>query len=364
LQPTTFCNIDCTYCYLDRRNERTTMTAAVVEAIGSRILASPLAAEQITVVWHGGEPTTLGPDWYEDAFARLAAQAPATKVTHAFQTNGVAVDDRWITLWRDRDVRVGLSLDGPRRLNDLARRTRGGRSSFDAALRGLRRLRDAGLPFHVITVLSRESLEVPDELFDFLVAEGVTDVCFNVEEIEGANGRSSLSAEGSVEAYGRFLRRFAERMRRAGGRLRCREVDGVAGLIAGDRASRLRNPQTRPLEIVSVSVEGGLSTYSPELLGATAPTFDDFVFGDVRREGPEAILRSPAFLRLRRDVEDGVAACAAQCAYFGVCGGGAPGNKFFEHGHCRGAETLFCRFTRKAALDALLPLFETEAGLA
>lgn len=128
--------------------------------------------------------------------------------------------------------------------------------------------------------------------------------------------------------------------------------------------ARRANPQTRPLEIVTVAADGAMSTYSPELIGAAAPQYDDFLFGDVREGGPERMLDNPAFRRLRADVEAGIAACAEVCAWFDVCGGGAPANKYFEHGHLRGAETLFCRLTRQIGLEVALAALEADVEAA
>ena len=82
---------------------------------------------------------------------------------------------------------MGVSIDGPRRFNDAHRLTRTGRSTFDQALAGIRLLRRESVPFHVISVLSQDSMDAPQEFLDFYVAEGIEDVCFNVEESEGAH---------------------------------------------------------------------------------------------------------------------------------------------------------------------------------
>ena len=185
VQPTPFCNINCSYCYLTRRNDRARMSMEVIDAVGQSILASPLAATDVSVVWHAGEPTMVPIAWYERAFSQLAT-VPGVRLNHSFQTNGVAVNSDWIDLWRRWNVRVGVSIDGPREINDRHRRTRGDRGSFDAAINGLRRLRESGYPFHVISVLTRSSLEQPDELMDFYLSEGITYVCFNVEEERGS----------------------------------------------------------------------------------------------------------------------------------------------------------------------------------
>lgn len=361
LQPTSFCNLACSYCYLPHRDRRHAMSDETLDAISRNVIASRRAAPRLTVVWHGGEPMTLPPQWYENAFRRLAAGAPGRILDHAFQTNAIGVDDAWIALWRRHAVRVGVSLDGPRDLHDANRVTRRGRGSFDLAMRGIGRLQAAGHPFHVICVLTARSLADPDRLLDFFLANELRDVCFNVEEEEGAHARSSLRKAHAEELYRAFLSRIAERIAAGEGPFACREIDGVRALLHAPKAVRGFNPQVNALEIVSVGVDGTLSTFSPELLGVTAPEYGDFAFGNVATDGPDDMLRHPAFLKAERAIDEGVAACRRSCAYFDVCGGGAPANKYFELGTLSGAETLYCRLTRKATLEATLGALEAHA---
>ena len=364
LQPTPYCNLDCSYCYLPDRDKRQMMAPRTLDAIGRRVIANSIARDPVTVVWHAGEPMTLPPAWYEEAFKRLAAGAPERRIKHSFQTNAVGLNDSWIDLWTRWDVAVGVSLDGPADLHDRYRRTRSGGGSFELTLRGIERLQEREYPFHVISVLTAESLRDPERLFDFYLAKNLRNVCFNVEEIEGGHRESSLSGLEFKQAYQRFLTGFAERRRKLSSPLHCREIDNVIQLISAPAEERRRNTQIRPLEIVSISVNGGMSTFSPELLGVRDPDFDDFIFADVHEEGPEAILRNPAFLRLHSDITEGVEACRKSCAYFDVCGGGAPSNKYFELGTCRGTETLHCRLTRQATLEGVLAAYERDAAMA
>ena len=52
------------------------------------------------------------------------------------------------------------------------------------------------MPFHVISVLSMESMLAAQELFDFYVEEGIEQVCFNVEESEGDHISRSFAQTG------------------------------------------------------------------------------------------------------------------------------------------------------------------------
>lgn len=337
------------------------MSMHVVDAMGRNILTSPLAASDVSIVWHAGEPTTVPIAWYEEAFGHLAA-VQGVKVHHSFQTNGIAINSDWIDLWRRWSVRVGVSIDGPRNINDRHRRTKADRGSFDAAMAGLRRLRVSGYPFHVISVLTRRSLDCPNDLMDFYENEGITHVGFNIEEKEGEHRTSSLAGASTSSAYGAFLRQFVKRMQTDLHAPRCREVDAIKSLITADSKARRHNPQANPLEIVSVAVNGDMSTYSPELMGVRSAKFNNFIFGNVLKQPVEAILEHPAFLELRNEIERGISACEEICPYFGVCGGGVPANKFFEHNTCASTETMYCRLTRKLVIDTVLP--ELEAAYA
>ena len=50
--------------------------------------------------------------------------------------------------------------------------------------------------------------------------------------------------------------------------------------------------------------------------------------------------------------------CQETCRYFPFCGGGPPGNKFFENGDFATTETLSCRLHKKATFDVALDKLE------
>ena len=101
-------------------------------------------------------------DFYRRAFALIDTLKPAgLMVTHSFQTNGTLIDDAWCEFIAEAHLGVGVSVDGPQRLHDRNRVTRSGRGTFDKTIAGIRRLKRHGVPFHVISVLTKESLAAP-----------------------------------------------------------------------------------------------------------------------------------------------------------------------------------------------------------
>ena len=364
LQPTPFCNIDCDYCYLPDRRNTARMALPTARRAVERLVEDGLLGKSLSVVWHAGEPLCVPPDFYEEAFFELAAVAgPACRLTHEIQTNATLITDEWCELFRRHPVRIGVSVDGPADIHDRHRKTRRGQGSHARGLEGMARLRAHGIPFHAIAVVTGDSLGRAGDIHDFFVAHGVDNVGFNFDEAEGAHQVSSLA--GHEDAHDAFLTEMLELVLDSGGRYRVREFLRAAELIAEPlRVYRHldfewpENVQTLPFGIVSVAWNGDFSTFSPELLGQRIPDFDGFVLGNLHRTGYLASGAEPAFGRLWRGILDGCRACAASCEYFGYCGGGAPANKFYEHGCFEATETLYCRTTLKRPLDLVLAAIE------
>lgn len=298
VQPTPFCNIDCSYCYLPDRGNRKRLTTDTLVWLCRRVFTSSFLGERLSVVWHAGEPLVLPTAYYREAFAIIDQYVPSTlAVNHCIQTNGMLISDEWVELITERGINVGISIDGPQPFHDQYRVTRSGKGTFAATLNGIRQLQLADVDFHVISVLTAESLGAADEFFDFYVANGIKRVGFNVEEIEGPHRQSSLQQTQMVDAYSEFMRRFLHRTKELPpGVLSVREFDSTVGIIGATKLP-IWNHQTEPFAILSMDVEGNLSTYSPELLGAVHPEFNNFVFGNVHTHSLEEVLKHPALLR-------------------------------------------------------------------
>ena len=359
IQPTAFCNIDCSYCYLPNRNDKHVMAQATVTRLFGELFASGWASPQLTVIWHAGEPLVVPPDFYREAFAAIERlRPPSVTLVHSFQTNGTLITPEWCALFRDWKVGVGVSIDGPRELNDANRKTRSGASTFDRTLHGIRTLRAEGVPFHVISVLSSRSLDMPDELLDFYLSEGIDHVCFNVEESEGSHVSGLFADEDLRTRYAAFLRRFWQQARSSGKVQFVREIDLAIQRIFRPEEIATRNVQVEPLAMLNVDSHGNVSSFSPELLGLRNPAYDDYLLGNIHRDSLATIFERCLQSALLRDIRVGVEACSASCEYFSVCGGGSPVNKLFENGSFTTTRTSFCVLTQMVPTDVILEAYD------
>ena len=110
-------------------------------------------------------------------------------------------------------------------------------------------------------------------------------------------------------------------------------------------------------------MQGNFSTFDPELLSVET-SYGPFNLGNVLHGFPRIGLphrEIPA--DMGRHAGGRWSAAAGSCAYFGVCGGGAGSNKYWETGSFRASETQACRYRIKHVTDVVLSQLEKTLGL-
>ncbi len=185
------CNIACRYCYfffhgdMSHEDRPAYLSADGAEAVAEFLLKGvvDLGLEEVFISLHGGEPLMIGKVRFRLLCATLKNKLSGiVKLTIDTQTNAMLVDDDWVDIFREFDIGVGVSLDGPEHINDRHRVDKQARGTHAATLQGLKRLLAAakagkGREPAVICVLSPEGCA--DELFTYFFDEvGVSLVNF------------------------------------------------------------------------------------------------------------------------------------------------------------------------------------------
>ncbi|MDG4802532.1 cyclophane-forming radical SAM peptide maturase AmcB [Micromonospora sp. WMMD980] len=350
VQPTSFCNLDCTYCYLPDRRSRRLMNAAVAQACAESV-AQQNSGHPVSVVWHGGEPIATPIELFRDLLAPFEQLRRADMVRHEIQTNATLINRQWCELFTAYGFEVGVSMDGPGALN-RNRLDRASNPTDARALRGMRILAEAGLGYSVICVVTPETIDHADALVDFFTGlPGCESVGFNIEEQEGTD-RAPVSEDAAYRFWQHLIAR-----RVGGSPLRIRDVDRLADYLAATRAGRVHHAPYEP--IPTVSWDGKVVLLSPELLGTTEPRYGDFIAGNVLHQPITAMLARAGDLDYVAEFITALNDCAEHCAFYDFCRGAQAGNRYFEHATFTARETTYCRTTRqalvRAAADHLAP---------
>ena len=145
------CNLECSYCYylptgsFYQSPHQFKMPDALLETyVRQYIEASP--GPTVPFVWHGGEPTLAGLDFYRRAVElQKRYLPPGWTCWNNLQTNGTLLDDEWCSFLADAHFDVGLSIDGTQWVHDGTAKTSSGAGPMSAALAAVRRLQAHGI---------------------------------------------------------------------------------------------------------------------------------------------------------------------------------------------------------------------------
>ena len=367
IQPNSFCNLDCDYCYLPDRHLHNRISLDLIEPIFKSIFTSPFFKSDFSICWHAGEPLTVPISFYEKIFSKI--EEVNKKFNHSdfcydysFQTNGTLITQAWCDFFQKYPIHVGVSIDGPSFLHDAHRRSRGGGNSHELAMRGIRYLQKNNIPYSTISVITEDSLDYPEEMFNFFVDNGIMDVAFNMEETEGVNNSSSLQGKEIERRYRQFIARFWELTVQSKPELRVREFENLVSLIYTEE--RLNGTDmNQPFVILNFDYQGNFSTFDPELLSVKTKDYGDFIFGNVLSDSLESICHSEKFRRVYQDISNGVNLCRTSCSYFGLCGGGAGSNKYWENDTFNSTETQACRYRIKILTDVVVSALEHSLNI-
>jgi uncharacterized protein len=229
-------------------------------------------------------------------------------------------------------------------------------------MRGISKLRQHEVPFGVITVITKESLNAPDEIWEFYRANGITRVGFNIDEETGGHEVSSLKSSEHLAAFRTFMSRIAELQERDPA-IEVRELGSMHRHLTAPPTVEIKGPDNTPGAMLNIDVEGNLTTFSPELLGQVHSTYGRFAWANVHVDSWEDFTQNAQFRRAQADIKAGVELCREKCSYFAVCGGGCPSNKLSEHGTFVATETNSCRFDIQAVADVVMERLERQIGL-
>ncbi len=346
MQPTTYCPLDCGYCYLLNRHLTQTMTVEVAAAVATGI--DP-AWEPVEIVWHGGEPLAVGIDHFTELLAPFELLRRAGRVQHKVQTGATLITDRWCEVFDQYDIGVGVSLDGPASVN-RRRVNRAGRPMFDRTIAGIETLQANGLPFIVLAVVSNGDTHRAPEILDFFRDLGTRWIGFNVEAEEGANVGADTPQLADARRFWRDAFAWAAR----NPDVTIREVDrllGFTGLTPEHRAADARHDL-----IPTIGWNGDVVLLSPELLGVRDDRYDDFVVGNLLNDPLTTLLERANHTHYVHEFVAGLEACKATCKFFHYCQGAHAGDRYFEHGTFTATETNHCRVSVQAPVLALADL--------
>jgi uncharacterized protein len=204
------CNMSCTYCfyspksllYPDENHPR--MNEETLSTLTEKALST--GAQNVSIVWQGGEPTLAGLEFYKKAVQLQALyKYPTQKISNSIQTNGILIDNLWTRFLKNEKWLVGVSLDGNEDQHNSYRVDRGGGGTFHKVRKALRLLQSEKVPYNILVLLNNVNVKEPKRLYSNLKKEGHRYLQFIpcIEYDPDTYERTNYSI--TSEEYGKFL---------------------------------------------------------------------------------------------------------------------------------------------------------------
>lgn len=111
IMPTDYCNMNCVYCFNSRKTtEKRIMSEETLRKIFE--ITIPFYRE-INYIWHGGEPLSMGIDFYKKALSiQKELNVYGNKIKNSIQTNLTLLDAEMADFVVANDIHIGSSFDG------------------------------------------------------------------------------------------------------------------------------------------------------------------------------------------------------------------------------------------------------------
>lgn len=324
------CNIDCDYCFVFNSKDQVArrlparmdldVARAAARRIGDHVTAHGLPA--VHVVLHGGEPLLAGARHMTDLLDAVRDGIPdGTEIRFELQTNATLLSEAWLDLFKQYDVAVGVSLDGPPVSNDRHRLTHNGRSSAAATVRGIELLRSRPRLFAGLLAVV-DLANDPVEVHDYLASFEPPVIDFGLPH--GTHDDPPYRHDPSVPEYGLWMSQVYDAwLARPEYQHSVRMLEDIVALSSGVRGSVETLGLAPPTSVV-IESDGtieGVDTLRSVEEGAS------WLGLDVFHQSFDEALRHPKLMH-RQYGKDALAEQCQNCPLVDVCGGGYLPHRF------------------------------------
>lgn len=314
------CNLACDYCYYSRCQGRPGRVDRIPDDVLEKFIKEYMEMKRgaVSFAWQGGEPLLAGLDFFKKVVSLQAKHAPPnTIISNSIQTNGTMIKKEWAEFFKKYNFLVGVSIDGPKDINDKRRVTRTGKGSFDAIKKGIQYLKDAGVDYNILTVVHEDNVYRARDLMEFYKEEGYTHVQFiPCMDFQAQNITEPGKYVITPKQFGDFLCEVFDIWYNDGNpQISVRFFDNMLSVYLNQEAEACTHRETCPKMIV---FEQNGDAYPCDFL-----IHEDYYLGNIDKDSLESIVnheKMDLFLQKKPALPE---QCKS-CEFLSLCHGGCP----------------------------------------
>ncbi len=341
------CNLDCDYCYyvdkdalypdkiLNLKSFR--MSNSVLETlIRNFIMSQPQPT--VEFVWHGGEPTLAGLNFFENVVRIQNKHKGDKQIFNVLQTNGTLIDERWAEFLARNSFFCGLSIDGPKEFHDKHRYDRNGNGSWEKAVRCADLFTRFGIEFNTMSVVNASNGKYPVYVYNFLKGIGSRYMLFTpiVERVavDGNDKTSVLSCNYvkdsamkkeniSAECWGDFLCEvFDEWVKKDVGSCYVNWFDNTLAAYIGQ--------QPALCSMAKYCTAAPAIEHNGDIYCCDHFVFPEYKLGNIMQYDIADLVKSNKQLFFEEDKLRKLSRTCKSCEYIAICGGDCPKNRIVD----------------------------------
>lgn len=185
LNISTFCNLACKYCFIESNpcsNQKYEKMKFEVAKIAVDKFLLELQKNEITdsqIIIYGGEPLT---NWEViKEIVNYIKNVKKSKITITIITNGTLLDKEVIKYLMANNIGIGISIDGPKFINDKNRIFRSGNESvYEKAMETINLLNEMDANYCVSATVTPDVVENEKDVRKWLIDNNIKNVFWNL----------------------------------------------------------------------------------------------------------------------------------------------------------------------------------------
>ena len=330
------CNLDCSYCYYlaGETGCGSPMSLSTLEAtIKNHIVSQPAHSTVVDFIWHGGEPLLRGRDFYLHAFQQQKRWAKNKHIANTFQTNATLINHQWASLFKDHNVMVGVSIDGPNLLNDISRIDKSGQSSFEKTVKGIARLKEHDVDFNTLTVVNNRTYQHGAKIYQFLKQTGSTYLQFQPCIDHELDRRSDYDWSLNGKQWGQFLCDvFDQWCEQDIGKVHVQFFENTLMILMGHPSQMCHHSKVCGQQLM-VEKDG-------RVLSCDHYHYDAFTLGNVLGDSLQTLVSSEQQRAFGEAKHTKLSTLCQRCDFLPMCNGGCPKNRVDYDSDAQGVSVL------------------------
>lgn len=346
VKPTHRCNLDCKYCY-DKPFRKRIKVDMSFDTLDRLLKLLSEYAEHVQFIWHGGEPTMVGIQWYIKAYEEIFPKYPMADWDFHLMSNGTNFNEKWFNLFKQYNIKAGMSYNAmyQEKLRVISQRKQENPKDVELSnkLKEVLELSSRiGPKVGVIDVITSENYKDMIKIYEFYKKLGINvsmNMVFHTPQTE------KYQLELDPEEYEReFIKYFKYWLYDENGVHERSAAEMLGAVIGATKELTCKNSDCR-YKWIGVNPLGEIypcDRYYP----------DKYKMGTIFEiNSIDDAFQSEGYKALAREVEERFRTKCAKCGYWFACKGGCNASVIESTGTAAGVEENYCKFFRKAFND-------------